>query len=134
MRRYLFDTNILSALIKQPASPLADRVFTLDREMFCTSIIVASELRYGAVKKGSRKLSSRVEQLLEQIDIIPLQIDVSHHYAAIRTPLESTGKPIGSNDLFIASLCLSLGLTLITANIREFTRVPGLMAENWFES
>ena len=131
MRRYLFDTNILSALIKQPRGPLAERIINLEREVFCTSIIVACELRYGAVKKGSQTLLSKVEQLLEQIDILPLEPEVDRHYATIRATIEKKGQPIGANDMLIAAHAQALGLTVVTANDREFSRIPDLNVENW---
>lgn len=130
-RQYLFDTNILSDLIKRPSSPLADRVVSLERHAFCTSIVVACELRYGAVKRGSRTLTTRVNQLLSRIDVLPLEPEVDAHYAAIRVALERRGQPIGAHDLLIAAHARALGLTLVTANVREFSRVPNLTVENW---
>jgi tRNA(fMet)-specific endonuclease VapC len=94
-------------------------------------LIVACELRYGTQKKGSDALTARVEQLLDTIDVIPLQDDTSVHYAQIRTALESIGRPIGGNDLLIAAHARSLGLIVVTANTKEFARVPGLVVENW---
>ncbi len=130
--QYLLDTNILSALIKQPAGKIAKKIATLGNEkLCCTSLVVACELRYGACKKGSDALTARVEQLLDTIDVIPLQDDVSIHYGQIRTALESIGRPIGGNDLLIAAQARSLGLVVVTANTGEFSRVPGLIVENW---
>ena len=130
-RQYLFDTNVLSDLMKRPSSPLADRVASLERHAFCTSIVVACELRYGAVKRGSRTLTTRVNQLLSRIDVLPLEPEVDTHYAAIRVALERMGQPIGAHDLLIAAHTRTLGLTLVTANLREFLRVPNLTVENW---
>jgi tRNA(fMet)-specific endonuclease VapC len=132
--RYLLDTNILSALIKRPSGALARRISELDNEDFCTSIVVACELRYGVAKKGSPVLATKVDQLLANIDILPLGVDADHRYAALRVALEGGGQPIGHNDLFIAAHALALGLTLITDNMREFSRVPGLWVENWLDT
>ena len=128
---YLFDTNILSALVKQPTSQLARRVAVLDREAFCTSIIVACELRYGALKKDSPRLTDQVENLLAQVKVLPLDARADRHYAEMRVALEKVGQPIGHNDLLIAAHARALGLTLVTDNLREFSRVPGLAVENW---
>jgi len=128
--RYLIDTNILSALVKRPASGVR-RIARIDREEICTSIIVACELRYGAVKKGSAALTQRVEQVLSRMDVLPLGRDVDRHYAAVRVALEKIGQPIGHNDLLIAAHALALGAVLVTDNMREFSRVPGLGVENW---
>ena len=130
-RQYLFDTNVLSDLIKRPSSPLANRIATLDPDVFCTSIVVACELRYGAVKKGSHALTVKVDQLLSNVDVLPLEPNINDHYASIRVDLERIGQPIGHNDLLIAAHARMLGLTLITANLREFSRVPDLAVEDW---
>jgi len=133
-RRYMFDTNIISSIIKFPASPLANRMMSLNREEFCTSVVVACELRYGVVKKGSLALTKRVDQLLDCFDILPLTSEIEAHYAAIRVALERIGMPIGNNDLLIAAHARSLDLVFITDNFNEFSRVPDLRVENWLKA
>jgi tRNA(fMet)-specific endonuclease VapC len=128
---YLLDTNILSALVKQPASPLARRMATMESDRFCTSVVVACELRYGVYKKGSPSLAAKVDQLLSGVEVLPLDVRVDSHYAEVRVALEKIGQPIGHNDLLIAAHARALGLTLVTDNVREFSRVPGLLVENW---
>jgi tRNA(fMet)-specific endonuclease VapC len=71
--------------------------------------------------------------LLEVLDVLPLDIDTDSHYAEIRVKLEAAGTPIGPNDLLIAAHARSLDLILVSANVREFSRVPGLSVENWLE-
>ncbi|HDL98931.1 MAG TPA: type II toxin-antitoxin system VapC family toxin [Desulfobacteraceae bacterium] len=132
--RYLLDTNILSDLVKQPAGAAARKIASLDDEKTCcTSLVVACELRYGAHKKGSATLSQKVNQLLATIAVLPLNDDMAVHYAEIRVELERMGQPIGSNDLLIAAHARSQGLTVVTANVKEFLRVPELTVENWLE-
>ena len=132
MRRYLLDTNILSHLIKQPQSVVAQKVSNLERDVFCTSAIVACELRYGVEKKGSLKLTEKVELLLSQIDVLPLEHPaVSFHYGRLRAFLEQQGRVIGSNDMLIAAHALALDVVLVTDNVDEFKRVPQLQIENW---
>lgn len=128
---YLLDTNILSELIKNPQGPVMRRIHTVGEETICTSIVVAAEMRFGAEKKGSPTLAAKVEQILDNIEILPLDIDADRHYADIRGYLESQGSMIGPNDLLIAAHARSLGLTVVTDNIREFDRVPDLPVENW---
>jgi tRNA(fMet)-specific endonuclease VapC len=130
---YLFDTNILSELIKHPAGPLAQKITRLDQTSFCTSIVVACELRYGALKKNSPNLTSKVELLLANIIIAPLSDDVDRYYAELRISLEKQGQLIGANDMLIAAHALAFRATLITANEREFLRVSGLSVENWLK-
>jgi tRNA(fMet)-specific endonuclease VapC len=129
--RYLLDTNVLSAMVKRPRGELARRIAAMDRGAYCISIVVACELRYGVRKKCSQNLSAKVEQLLASIDVLPLEAEVDHHYADMRVALECIGQPIGHNDLFIAAHARALGLTLVTDNMREFSRVPSLAVEDW---
>jgi len=134
MRLYLLDTNILSQMIKQPQSATAEKIANLERHEFCTSVIVACELRYGVEKKGSAQLAARVELLLNEIDILPLEYEsVNPHYASLRVFLERQGQVIGGNDMLIAAHALALNVTLITANVGEFQRIPNLRVENWLE-
>ena len=95
------------------------------------SAIVASEMRYGIRKKGSPRLSYLVENTLSRIAILPYDDAASQSYSVIRTALERQGKSIGLADLLIAAHALSLGLTIVTNNTREFSRVEGLTIENW---
>jgi tRNA(fMet)-specific endonuclease VapC len=134
MPRYLLDTNVLSDLIRSPQGVVAQTIASLpaeDRDALATSIVVAAELRYGAAKKGSRKLTDRVERLLEAIDVLPLEADADRFYATIRTQLEQVGAVIGGNDLLIGAHALSLGAVLVTDNVREFGRIKGLVVQNW---
>ena len=132
--RYLLDTNILSDFIKNPTGVAARKVAAPDIEPFCcTSLIVACELRYGVCKKGSPYLTARVEQLLNTLPVLSPEENVAQHYGEIRTALERAGQPIEGNDLLIAAHARALQLTVVTANLREFLRVPGLAVENWLE-
>lgn len=128
--RYMLDTNILSDMLRFPQNPAALRARRHQGEL-CTSIIVASELRYGCAKKGSRALLARVEAVLAEIPVLALEIPADSDYGRLRAELEAAGQLIGGNDLFIAAHACSRGLTLVTANVREFSRVPGLRLENW---
>lgn len=130
-RRYLLDTNILSHLVKEPSGFVARRIAAVGEAKVCTSLIVACELRFGAVKKGSAKLSAQLEVILSALEILPLEEPVDRHYADIRNQLHLIGQPIGHNDLLIAAHARSLRMIMVTHNEREFSRVPGLMVENW---
>ncbi len=111
---------------------VAERMLSSGLEIYCcTSIIVACELRYSAEKKQSAKLSFNVEQVLNSLPILLLEEAGDKVYAEIRVNLERRGLPIGQHDLLIAAHALSLGLTVVTANEREFTRVENLTVENW---
>jgi len=131
MARYILDTNILSDLIRHPAGRAARRLALVGEAAVSTSIVVAAELRYGAAKRGSQDLSARVEDLLKGLEILPLDQPSDRQYAAIRLRLERSGRPIGPNDLLIAAQALALDLILVTDNVEELARVPGLSLENW---
>ena len=129
--RFLLDTNILSDLIKNPQGSITKKIEEKGEDSICTSIIVASELRFGANKKGSKELTKKVEIILSAIEIVPLDTPVDRFYGTLRTHLEMQGTPIGPNDLLIAAHALALDLIVVTANISEFNRVPNLTVENW---
>lgn len=130
-RTYLLDTSVLLHLIREPQGPVAARIAAVGEEAVLTSIIVACELRYGAVKRGSRRLTRQVDAVLGAITILPLEPGVDRHYAAIRATLERTGTPIGAHDMLIAAHARAVGATCVTANVAEFRRVPALAVENW---
>ena len=134
MVRYLLDTNVLSDLIRNPGGSAARRLAVVGEATVCTSIVVACELRYGAVRKGSPQLSERVETVLESLEVLPLDKESDRRYAEVRSQLERLGMPIGPNDLLIAAHTLALDLILVTDNVKEFSRVPGLSVENWLVS
>jgi tRNA(fMet)-specific endonuclease VapC len=132
--RYLLDSNAVSDLVRFPQGAVAKRIARVGEQAVCTSIVVACELRYGAEKKGSDRLTSQLEAVLDALPILPLEPGADRAYALIRATLERAGTPIGANDLLIAAHAKSLGLTLVTDNRREFDRVPGLMVRSWSAS
>jgi tRNA(fMet)-specific endonuclease VapC len=128
---YLLDTNILSDLVRNPQGRIAERIARAGEAAICTSIIVAAELRFGAAKRGSERLTRQLEQILSALDIQPFDAPADAAYAELRTRLEAAGRPIGGNDMLIAAHALATGRTLVTDNEREFARVIGLQIENW---
>jgi tRNA(fMet)-specific endonuclease VapC len=128
---YLLDTNILSDLVRHPQGVIGANIAQGTTETIVTSIIVASELRFGAERRGSERLTAQLEGILKRLPVLPLEDDADRHYGALRAELERQGKPIGGNDMFIAAHALALDATLVTDNVREFERVPGLRVENW---
>jgi tRNA(fMet)-specific endonuclease VapC len=128
---FLLDTNILSALIDFPRGPVAQRAERAGSRNVFTSIINAGEVRFGAVRKNSARLTARVEELLERIEVAPLKPAADHAYGSLRAHLERAGTPIGSNDIWIAAHALATDSILVTDNVKEFSRVPGLKIENW---
>lgn len=129
--RFLLDTNVLSQLIRDPRGSVGTRLQEAGDSNVFTSIVVACELRYGARKRGSAALTDRVERLLDSIDVAPLESGIDLLYAAVRNELDAKGTPIGANALLIAAHALEQSATLVTDNVAEFQRVPGLLIENW---
>jgi tRNA(fMet)-specific endonuclease VapC len=128
---YMLDTDLLSDLIRHPQGTVANRVASVGEETICTSIVVAAELRFGAEKSGSPKLAARIDLILSALEVLALEPPADRHYGQIRQQLTRHGTPIGPNDLLIAAHALALDITVVTANTREFARVPGLRVENW---
>jgi tRNA(fMet)-specific endonuclease VapC len=129
--RYLLDTNIVSDLVRNPQGRIAQHVGKVGEAQVCTSIIVAAELRYGATKKGSQRLTAQLETVLGALDVFPFEAPADAAYGLIRTRLEQAGTSIGGNDLLIAAQALALGCIIVTDNEAEFARVDGLPRENW---
>ena len=131
MTRYMLDTNIISDLIRNPQGKAARRIAKVGEDQVCTSIIVAAELRYGCAKSGSRRLLQAVEDLLDEIKVLPFDAPADADYGAIRSELETRGTPIGGNDLLIAAHARATGATIVSANDSKFRRIRDLKVENW---
>lgn len=132
--RFLLDTNILSDLVRHPQGVIANRIAQEGESSVCTSIIVAGELRCGASKRDSDRLTAQIEAILSAIEILPLEEPADRHYGKLRMNLERRGETMGPNDMLIAAHALSQDCAVVTANRREFSRIPGLKVENWLES
>lgn len=129
--RFLLDTNIVSDLIRHPQGRAAAKIAEVGEDAVATSIIVASELRYGAAKKASARLASQLEAVLNALEVIAFEAPADASYGAARVAVEAAGTPIGANDLLIAAQALALDMIVVTDNEREFRRVDGLKVENW---
>jgi tRNA(fMet)-specific endonuclease VapC len=117
--------------VRQPQGPVAARIAHEGEEAVRTSVIVACDLRYGAVERGSRRLTRQVNAVLGAITILPVETGTVRHYATIRATLERRGTPIGANAMLIAAHARAVGAVCVTDNLAEFERVPGLEVENW---
>ncbi len=129
--RYMLDTNIVSDLVRLPNGETARRAASLEPGAIAVSIVVAAELRYGAARRRSARLSRQLEAVLSALETLPLAAPADVHYGTIRSELERIGRTIGHNDLIIAAHAKCLNATLVTRNVREFGRVPGLLVEDW---
>jgi len=129
--RYLLDTNIVSDLVRNPQGKVAQQIRKVGEDNVCTSIVVAAELRHGAEKKGSPRLSAQLETVLGVLEVLAFEAPSDRVYGAIRTQLEKAGRTIGANDLLIAAHALALGDTVVTDHEDEFARITNLRHENW---
>ncbi len=130
---YCFDTDVLSAVLKRdPSLALVRRLARLPPEAQFTTAITMGELLYGASRRGSARLVTKVREVLLQAQrILPFDEAAAEVYGPLRARLEAEGRRLAEPDLRIASIALSRELTLVTGNVRHFSRVPGLEVENW---
>jgi tRNA(fMet)-specific endonuclease VapC len=133
---YLPDTNAFSVYLAGRSPQLTARMrIAFEAGELRLSVMVLAELAFGAkkirAKRGDTKFARRVDALRKQIEIEPLGADFPDHYAKVRAQLENTGWKIGDRDTIIAAHALALGAVMVTRNVDEFVRVPGLKVEDW---
>ncbi|TIS22814.1 MAG: type II toxin-antitoxin system VapC family toxin [Mesorhizobium sp.] len=128
---YLLDTNILIAAMKGRPE-VREQLEAQQISAIRLSAIVMGELEFGAEKSayGDRN-RARLATLTQRLPLVGIDQDTIRHYAKIRAFLERHGTPIGANDTWIAAQALAINAVLVTDNEREFSRVPGLVVENW---
>ncbi|HEY9905792.1 MAG TPA: type II toxin-antitoxin system VapC family toxin [Candidatus Sericytochromatia bacterium] len=132
--RFLLDTNICIYIIKQKPPKVLEKFQTLTPSDVGVSSITVAELEYGAYKSQRQEQNrAALSQFLIPLEILPFDERATQTYGQIRAQLERRGTVIGSMDMLIASQAISLGLTLVTNNVRELSQIPGLPLENWVE-
>ncbi len=131
MIKYMLDTNILIYTIRKRPSKVRE-AFKKHADYLAMSTITLGELIYGAEKsiQSDRNLAD-IEALAARMDVVPFDSQAAIHFGQVRAELAESGKVIGPYDLMIAGHARSRGLILVTNNLREFKRVPGLRVENW---
>jgi len=128
---YLLDTNILIAALKGHPAVRAQLEST-PLESLRLSAVVLGELEFGAEKSAyAERNRNRLAELTRRLPLLGLDAETAACYGRIRSHLERLGTPIGANDLWIAAQAQRHGATVVTDNLREFERVPGLGVENW---
>jgi tRNA(fMet)-specific endonuclease VapC len=130
--KYLLDTNICIALIRQKSEAILQKLTTLAPGDVGISCITLAELFYGSAKSTHpEQNNSALEQFLLSLELVDFDQQAASAYGKIRAELEKNGKIIGSMDMLIAAQAISLGTILVTNNTREFKRVSGLLLEDW---
>ena len=126
------DTDVISHLMRgRPPDGLVRRLRAVPRAEQSTTAITLGELAYGSIKVGRPELFDRALELLSGIRVFGFDEEVASHYGRLRTGLEKAGMRLADPDLRSAAIVVARGLTLITGNLRHFSRVPGIDAEDW---
>jgi len=132
MPRYMLDTDTCSYIMKRSHDVVLKRLSRVPVNDVCISAVTKSELLYGVEVSPRRKQDeAALGSFLNYVEVLDFSDPASLHYAHIRADLKKLGAAIGTNDLFIAAHARSLGLTLVTNNTHEFSRVSRLVIENW---
>lgn len=131
MLAYMLDTNICIYVMKNYPQDLRERFNSLT-EQLCISSITLGELHFGA-EKSLRRVDNltAIEHFVARLDVLPFDAKAAAHYGQVRAELERSGTPCGPHDMQIGGHARSQGLIIVTNNIREFGRMPGIRVENW---
>lgn len=129
--RYLLDANVISALVMNPRGVVGTEIGRVGEENVFTSVIVRAEILFGLRKRQSEELDRKVRAILQRIYVAPFDLPADEFYAEIRVLLSAEGRIIGPNDLLIAAHAMALDAVLVSDNVKEFSRIPGLKLENW---
>lgn len=129
--QYLLDTNICIYVINQRPSAVLEKFLAHEEDGIAISAITASELYWGVRKSGSARNLAALEKFLGPLIVMDYDLAAARAYGELRAALERKGVPIGLLDMQIAAHALALGLVLVSNNLREFKRVPGLKFDNW---
>ena len=130
--QYMLDTDICVYIARQSNPKVMARFGKHSLGDLGISVVGYGELRVGTEKSNHRAEALKaLDTFIQVVPVLPMDPEVGAIYGRIRSELESKGQIIGANDLWIASHCLQLGLTLVTNNAREFSRIPNLTIENW---
>jgi tRNA(fMet)-specific endonuclease VapC len=131
MLQYMLDTNICIYVMKHYPPELRDR-FNLLADQLCISSITLAELHYGAAKSARQfENIQAIEQFAARLEVLSFSPKAAAHNGQIHAELERVGRPAGAYDMLIGAHARSEGLTVVTNNLREFERMPGVRVENW---
>jgi tRNA(fMet)-specific endonuclease VapC len=129
---YMLGTNTCIYIIKKRLPKVLQHFETVANEQICISVVTHAELQYGVEHSADIAHNQRIlDEFVARLSVWPWDQDAVAHYGRIRCHLEQKGTPIGNMDLLIAAHALSRKCTLVTNNLKEFERVPGLKTANW---
>ena len=130
----MLDTNTLVYVLNRRPQhqTVVERYDAADPRLTCISSITLAELRFGVEQSALREVTqAKLDRLAAALTVLPFEARAAHAYGVLRAQLQKAGKLIGPLDMLIAGHAISLGAMLVTNNVREFSRVPGLRTENW---
>jgi tRNA(fMet)-specific endonuclease VapC len=130
MLTYMLDTNICIYVMKNYPLPLRDKFNSL-AEQLCISCITLGELHYAEKSARRDENLTAIEHFVARLDVLPFEAKAAMHYGQVRAELERAGTPCGPHDMQIGGHARSEGLIVVTNNLREFSRMPGVRVENW---
>lgn len=130
MTLFMLDTDTVSFALRGVGA-VAARVADRRPSELCMSAVTLGELRFGAAKRRSRKIDRAIDAFLQGVDVLPFDGSAADRFGIVASVLASNGVPIGQMDTLIAAHALSVGATLVTNNVRHFSKVAGLKLENW---
>ena len=133
MLKYLLDTTMVIHTMKNRPQQVKRR-FLQHENQICISSVTLGELVFGAEhsRQVERNLAD-IEAMVARLDVLPFDTKAAYHFGQIRAALYAKGQPIGPYDMMIAGHARAYGLIVVTNNVNEFARVPGLLIENWIE-
>ena len=130
----MLDTNTLVYVLNRRPQhqTVVERYDAADPRLTCISSITLAELRFGVEQSALREVTqAKLDRLAAALTVLPFEARAAHAYGVLRAQLQKAGKLIGPLDMLIAGHAISHGALLVTNNVREFSRVPGLRTENW---
>ncbi|MEZ5847586.1 MAG: tRNA(fMet)-specific endonuclease VapC [Geminicoccaceae bacterium] len=131
MLAFMLDTNICIHVMKTYPASVREK-FNESAEQLCISSVTLGELHYGAEKSARRVENlTAIEQFAARLEVLSFGEKAAAHYGQLRAELERAGTPCGPHDMQIGAHARSEGLIVVTNNMREFARMPGLRVENW---
>jgi len=130
-RKFMLDTDTVSFALRGQGE-VGSRLVEHAPSHLCLSAISLAELRFGADRRGSKRLHRLIDTFAISVPVVPFDETAAALFGRLCARLEARGKPIGSLDTLIAAHAMALNVTLVTNNTRHFGRVPGLKTVNWF--
>ena len=132
MTTYMFDTNIISYLIRGSSLDLKNRFESENPDGFAISVVVYAEILYGLKKTNGSRIAAKINAFLANIRVVDFNAGAANAYAVIRAGLEKSGTPVDNMDLLIAASAMAEGAILVSHNTGHFSKIKNLRVEDWF--